>query len=119
MLSFFLTILRFLRALRRAWRDPLFRASFLLTLAIVFSGTMFFGLVEGLRWVDAFYLSVVTLTTLGYGDLHPTTDLGKIFVVVYLFSGMGVVVTCITRLARAMLSEPAPYDDAADDDRPG
>ena len=107
MLSFFLTIMRFLRALRRAWRDGLFRASFYLTLLILLSGTMFYAGVEGLGWVDAFYLSAVTLTTLGYGDLHPVTDAGKIFTVVYLFSGMGIVVTCITRLARAMLDEPA------------
>ena len=107
MLSFFLTILRFLRALRRAWRDSLFRASFYLTLLILVSGTMFFATVEGMRWIDAAYLSVVTLTTLGYGDLHPTTDAGKLFTIVYLFSGMGVMVTCVTRLARAMLHEPA------------
>ena len=115
MLSFFLTVMRFLRALRRAWRDDLFRISFYLTLLILFSGTMFFATVEGLRWVDALYLSVVTLTTLGYGDLHPTTDAGKLFTVVYLLSGMGVMVTCVTRLARAMLHEPAT--DRAPGDR--
>ncbi len=114
MLSFVLTLLRFLRALRRAWGDELFRTSFFLTLMILLSGTMFYALVEGLRWVDALYLSVVTLTTLGYGDFTPATDLGKIFTVIYLFSGMGVLVTCITRLARAMLAEPAAYDDAED-----
>ncbi len=106
MVSFALTIIRFLRALRRAWRDALFRSSFYLLLLIMFSGTMFYATVEGLRWVDAFYLSVVTLTTLGYGDLHPVTDVGKIFTVIYLFTGMGVVITVVTRLARAMFNEP-------------
>lgn len=106
MVSFALTIIRFLRALRRAWRDPLFRSSFYLLLLILFSGTMFFATVEGLRWVDAFYLSVVTLTTVGYGDLHPVTDAGKIFTVIYLFTGMGVVITVVTRLSRAMFNEP-------------
>ncbi|MFU8897573.1 MAG: potassium channel family protein [Roseinatronobacter sp.] len=112
MVSFALTIIRFLRALRRAWRDALFRSSFYLLLLILFSGTMFFATVEGLRWVDAFYLSVVTLTTLGYGDLHPVTDVGKIFTVIYLFTGMGVVITVVTRLARAMFNEPpSKHDD--------
>ncbi|PZX36316.1 ion channel [Roseinatronobacter thiooxidans] len=112
MVSFALTIIRFLRALRRAWRDALFRSSFYLLLLILFSGTMFFVTVEGLRWVDAFYLSVVTLTTLGYGDLHPVTDVGKIFTVIYLFTGMGVVITVVTRLARAMFNEPpSKHDD--------
>jgi voltage-gated potassium channel len=107
MVSFALTIIRFLRALRRAWGDELFRTSFYLLLLIIFSGTMFYATVEGLRWVDAFYLSVVTLTTLGYGDLHPVTDMGKIFTVIYLFTGMGVVIAVVTRLARAMFNEPA------------
>ena len=112
MVSFALTIIRFLRALRRAWRDALFRSSFYLLLLILFSGTMFFATVEGLSWVDAFYLSVVTLTTLGYGDLHPVTDVGKIFTVIYLFTGMGVVITVVTRLARAMFNEPpSKHDD--------
>ncbi len=106
MVSFALTIFRFLRALRRAWRDALFRSSFYLLLLILFSGTMFYATVEGLPWVDAIYLSVVTLTTLGYGDLHPVTDAGKLFTIVYLFTGMGVVITVVTRLARAMFHEP-------------
>jgi len=106
MVSFALTLLRFFRALRRAWRDSLFRSSFYLLLIILFSGTMFYATVEGFRWVDAFYLSVVTLTTLGYGDLHPVTDAGKIFTVFYLLTGMGVVITVVTRLGRAMYHEP-------------
>lgn len=113
MVSFFLTIIRFFKALRRSWRDDLFRASFFLLVMILFSGTMFFATVEGLRWIDAIYLSVVTLTTLGYGDLHPVTDLGKVFTIIYLFSGMGVMVTFVSRLARAMFNEPdAKTDDA-------
>lgn len=111
MVSFVLTLFRFLRALRRAWQDALFRSSFYLLLLILLSGTMFYANVEGLNWVDAVYLSVVTLTTLGYGDLHPTTDLGKIFTIVYLFTGMGVVITVATRLARAMFHEPVSEHD--------
>ena len=111
MLSFALTLLRLPRALRGAWRDALFRASFYLTLMILVSGTMFYALAQGLRWVDLDNLSFVTLTTLGSGDLAPATDFGKIFTVIYLFSGVGVLVVGVTRLARAMLAEPAVYDD--------
>jgi voltage-gated potassium channel len=111
MVSFALTILRFLRALRKAWQDPLFRSSFYMLLLILFSGTMFYATIEGLHWVDAVYLSVVTLTTLGYGDLHPVTDAGKLFTIVYLFTGMGVMITVVTRLARSMFKEPTSKQD--------
>jgi voltage-gated potassium channel Kch len=54
-------------------------------------GTAFYRWHEGLSWVDAVYLSGVTLATVGYGDVHPVTDLGKLFTVVYIFSGIGVI----------------------------
>ncbi len=114
MLSFALTMPRFLRTLRKARGDDLFRACFDLTLMILVPGAMFHALGEGLRWVDAVSLSVVTLTTLGYGDFAPVTDIGKIFTAVYVLSGMGVLVVWVTRLARAMLAEPARYDETDD-----
>ena len=43
--------------------------------------------------MDSLYFSAVTLTTVGYGDLSPTTDAAKLFAVVYIFSGVTVIVT--------------------------
>jgi hypothetical protein len=41
--------------------------------------------------VDALYFSVVTLTTVGYGDFAPQTDLGKLFTAVYVRLGIGIL----------------------------
>ena len=60
--------------------------SFLLIL-----GTVFFIEVEKLSIIDAFYFSGSTLTTLGYGDIVPQTNLGKIFVVFYTIAGLGTI----------------------------
>jgi voltage-gated potassium channel len=54
-------------------------------------GTVFFHLAEGWRFVDAFYFTGTTLTTVGYGDLHPTHDLTKVVAVLFAFSGIGIV----------------------------
>jgi len=43
----------------------------LLAVIAIISGTGFYSIVEGLRFVDALYFSVVTLTTVGYGDFAP------------------------------------------------
>jgi voltage-gated potassium channel len=46
-------------------------------------------LLEKLSVVDALYLTVVTLTTVGYGDLVPRTGAGRLFTVVLILSGVG------------------------------
>jgi voltage-gated potassium channel len=50
--------------------------------------------------VDAFYFSVTTLTTVGLGDLSPTTAISKLFTVVYIFAGLSIVLGFIEILAK-------------------
>ena len=57
----------------------------------LFLGTVFFHIVEGWRFVDSFYFTGVTLTTVGYGDFVPTHDIAKIAVVFLAFSGVGII----------------------------
>ncbi len=58
-------------------------------------GTVVYRLVEHMSWLDAYYLSVVTLTTVGYGDLSPQTAFGKVFTTFYIFTGVGILTTYI------------------------
>jgi voltage-gated potassium channel Kch len=41
--------------------------------------------------VDAYYFTVITLATIGYGDFSPTTPLTKIFTTFYVFVGLGII----------------------------
>lgn len=50
--------------------------------------------------MDAFYFSVTTLTTVGLGDLAPTTTLGKLFTVIYIFAGLSLVLGFIDTVAK-------------------
>ncbi len=56
---------------------------------VALAGTLGFSRVEGLSLLDALYFSVVTITTVGYGDIHPVTPLGKILAMVLILSGGG------------------------------
>lgn len=53
-------------------------------------GAVFYHLAEGLSLVDAIYFSAMTLTTVGYGDFAPQTDIGKIFTTFYALIGIGI-----------------------------
>ena len=104
MLSFILTIRQFVRAIRYAWKDPTFRFLGLLTGLVLGAGTLFYHGVEGWRWLDSLYFCVMTLATVGYGDFTPTTDIGKIFAMVYVFIGIGLLIAVFTRLAEALIA---------------
>ncbi|HSE60999.1 MAG TPA: potassium channel family protein [Candidatus Saccharimonadales bacterium] len=65
-------------------------------------GSVFYHLVEGLSYVDALYFTAVTLTTVGYGDLAPQTDAGKIFTAIYAFVGIGIFLGFAATLFQAV-----------------
>lgn len=104
MLSFLMIVRQFGRALWHAWRDPAFRLLALITGSVLALGTAFYHWVEGWRWLDSLYFCVMTLATVGYGDFTPKTDLGKIFAMLYVFIGIGLLVAVFTRLAEALLA---------------
>lgn len=100
MTSFFFTLLAFLRAIARGLRDPEFRTLFIVLLLMLTSGTIFYSTVEGWSAIDSIYFSVITLTTVGYGDLHPTEPISKIFTILYICMGVGLIMTFINTLAK-------------------
>ena len=78
--------------IRDMWQDPKTRPVFIWTALVLILGTIFFHFAEGWSWVDSLYFCVITLATVGFGDLTPTTDLTKLVTVFYIINGLGVVV---------------------------
>lgn len=75
------------------WRKEEIRGLLLLTLVTILTGTWFYYQFEPTitTWVDAYYFTVITLTTIGYGDFSPTTTLTKLFTTLYVFVGLGII----------------------------
>ncbi|HIB1802422.1 TPA: potassium channel family protein [Enterococcus faecalis] len=76
---------------------------FFLLATTLLSGTIFYSTVEKLSPLDSLYLSFMTLTTIGYGDVHPVTDLGKIFTMIYATVGLGIMAMFISVVAKSYL----------------
>jgi len=64
---------------------------------VIASGTVFFRLVEGWSWIDSYFFTVVTLSTVGYGNLVPETVLGKIGTTFFIITGLGIFAAAIQR----------------------
>ncbi len=72
----------------------------LLGISVLGVGVVFYHHVERLKWLDSLYFSVITLTTVGYGDIVPTTDAGKIFTIFYVLIGIGIIASIANYLLR-------------------
>jgi voltage-gated potassium channel len=120
MIQFFLTLQRLVRGIAAAWkRDPQFRSLAVLVVFTLLSGTLFYRAVEGWSLVDAFYFSVTTLTTVGLGDLAPSTTFGKLFTAVYIFAGLGLIAGFVNADPRETLSNRGRGRSSAEGDAPG
>lgn len=96
---FLVIVVAFVRTIGAAMRDPKYRGLALFVAFVLAAGTLFYRSVEGWGWLDALYFSVITLTTVGYGDLAPATAAGKAFTIVYVLVGIGAFTAFITAVA--------------------
>ena len=61
----------------------------MLTMTTIF-GTVGLVLIEGWSFFDAAYMVVITLTTIGYGEVHPLSDSGRLFMMFFTIMGLGI-----------------------------
>jgi voltage-gated potassium channel len=72
-------------------------------LALLLAGSLGFVWIEGWNFFDALYMTVTTLTTVGYGEVHPLSHLGRLYNMVLILAGMGVLFYIVGSLARAVV----------------
>ena len=79
------------------------RIVLLAVLAAIAVGTLAFHLLEGWSILDSLYVTVQTLTTVGFGDLTPQTTLGRVFATVFMMIGVGVVIYALTSTVQTIV----------------
>lgn len=73
----------------------------------IFVGTTIYHYLEDWTWNEAFYFTVVTLSTVGYGDLHPTTAASRAFTAIFILTGVAVVLAALGIVGSGMLDRHA------------
>ena len=75
-------------------------------LSYLFVGTAVFSVAEGWSPRDALYFCVTALTTVGYGDLAPTSAAGKLFCCAYVVTGVSLSSACLGVVLGRMQASP-------------
>ena len=88
------------RELWGLFKKPQYRSLVVWVFIILLVGMIFYRQVEGWSWLDALYFSVITLSTVGYGDLSPSTPEAKIFTMVYIVLGISIFVSFASMLVK-------------------
>jgi voltage-gated potassium channel len=84
-------------------RRRVFVRSAALGLAVLGVGTIGYMVIEGQDVFDAFYMTTITVTTVGFREAFDLSPAGKAFTIVLAFGGIGVILLIATEFARAML----------------
>ena len=84
------------------WRSQIFVVFSLMTVVLA-AGTLGFQAVEGWSLFDSFYMTLVTLTTVGYEEIHPLTFRGRVFASFLMLAGVTTILASITILGDMML----------------
>lgn len=71
--------------------------------AILICGSLGYVVLEGWEFFDALYMTVITLSTVGFGEVHPLTRVGRVYTIILLFTGMGVMLYVVSSLARVVV----------------
>ena len=89
-------------------RDPIrtrFRIFSVAFLIVLITGTIGFMVTEKLNLSDAFYFSVVTISTVGYGDVHPTRNASKALAIFLIVMGVGTFLGAVGNATELALNK--------------
>jgi voltage-gated potassium channel len=78
------------------------KISLFILLVLVSLGTMGYMSIEHWRFLDAFYMTVITLATIGFEEVHPLSDAGRVFTILLIVVGVSVLGYTVGKLAQIM-----------------
>lgn len=86
------------------FRSKIYMAVFLL-LSLLLLGVLGFKFISNYSWIDAFYMTVITITTVGFGEVQPLDDASKLFTVCLILASVVIVGYALTVITEYILSK--------------
>lgn len=59
--------------------------------AVILAGGLGFRIIEGWTWLESIYMAVITVTTVGFSEVHPLSVNGKLFTACLIIAGVGII----------------------------
>jgi len=78
----------------------------LLVTVVTVGGTLGYVLIEGWNVWDAFYMTIITITTVGYGEIHPLSHAGRAWTIVVILTGVGTFFYSFTLFMALLTGKP-------------
>jgi voltage-gated potassium channel len=75
----------------------------LLSIFTIAAGTIGYETIEGWDFSDAFYMTMITIATVGYGEVHPLGETGRLFTIVLIFFGLGTTTYVAASVVQLMI----------------
>ena len=86
-------------------RKSHFTFSLILTAALVLIGTSGYMIIEGWPVSDAIYMTIITLATVGYGEVHQVSGVGRVFTIFLIVAGVGYFMYVVGLLVQFLVED--------------
>jgi voltage-gated potassium channel len=73
------------------------------SLGVVLMGTLGYRWLEDYTWLESIYMTIITVTTVGFGEVRPLSSAGRVFTMVLMLSGVGTILYLLTTLTQLVV----------------
>ena len=79
-----------------------------LIVLLILIGVVGFMLIADYNWIDALYMTVITIATVGYGEVMPLDGAGKLFTVFLILTSLGVIAFSLSVITEYIVRKSNP-----------